>query len=219
RDRRFSPPADGGRPENALTGTIYWVNGWRRDSIIVPAAYAPLRFWRNTSIAALGPGTSYTFPAGTLGMEWDQDVDNGFRPAGLIDLSRTVVDVSDTGSYLKDDYGIVFGNGVATHSLTLYRATSGALVFGAGTVQWSWGLDTNHDNFVADVDPVVADQRRADMRQATFNLFADMGVLPGTPAGVIGGTAPSDGTSPTSTIVSPPAGPPTPTIHNGDTLI
>jgi hypothetical protein len=30
-------------------------------------------------------------------------------------------------------------NGTATHHLTLYRAASGALVFGAGTVQWSWG--------------------------------------------------------------------------------
>ena len=35
--------------------------------------------------------------------------------------------------------------GRATHNLTLYRHASGALVFGAGTVQWSWGLDANHD--------------------------------------------------------------------------
>ena len=38
RDPRFSPPADGGRPENALTGTIFTVNGIRNDSIAVPAA-------------------------------------------------------------------------------------------------------------------------------------------------------------------------------------
>ena len=31
-----------------------------------------------------------------------------------------------------------------THSLSLYRAPSGALVFGAGTVQWSWGLDVTN---------------------------------------------------------------------------
>ena len=30
---------------------------------------------------------------------------------------------------------------VASTTLSLYRAPSGALVFGAGTVQWSWGLD------------------------------------------------------------------------------
>jgi hypothetical protein len=28
---------------------------------------------------------------------------------------------------------------------TLYRHAGGALVFGAGTVQWSWGLDATHD--------------------------------------------------------------------------
>src|SRR4051794_790418 len=49
RDPRFSPPADGGRPENALSGTIFMVNGStsRADSIKVPAAFRSLRFWRN----------------------------------------------------------------------------------------------------------------------------------------------------------------------------
>jgi hypothetical protein len=31
-----------------------------------------------------------------------------------------------------------------THNLSLYKHSSGGLVFGAGTVQWSWGLDNNH---------------------------------------------------------------------------
>ena len=51
RDARFSPPADGGRPENALTGTIFTVNSYREDAIKVPAAFGALRLWRNTSIA------------------------------------------------------------------------------------------------------------------------------------------------------------------------
>ena len=46
-------------------------------------------------------------------------------------------------SYLQD-YGSTYASGTATHHLTLYRAPSGALVFGAGTVQWAWGLDNNH---------------------------------------------------------------------------
>ena len=37
RDPRFSPPADGGRPENALTGNIFMVNSGTTD-ITVPAA-------------------------------------------------------------------------------------------------------------------------------------------------------------------------------------
>ena len=62
--------------------------------------------------------------------------------------------------------------GTATHNLTLYRAPSGALVFGAGTVQWSWGLDSNHDR--------GSGAASAPMRQATVNLFADMGAQPAT---------------------------------------
>ena len=87
-------------------------------------------------------GATATLPTGTLGYEWDEDLDNGSRPAGLIDLSTTTLDVSPD---LLQDYGSTYGHGTATHHLTLYRAASGALVFGAGTVQWSWGLDSDHD--------------------------------------------------------------------------
>ena len=40
---------------------------------------------------------------GTLGYEWDVDADNGFRPAGLMDLSSTTDPTAeafiDYGSY------------------------------------------------------------------------------------------------------------------------
>ena len=81
-------------------------------------------------------------PTDTLGYEWDEDLDNGSRPAGLI---RPVLDHGRASPQRLQDYGSTYGPGTATHSLTLYRAPSGALVFGAGTVQWSWGLDGNHD--------------------------------------------------------------------------
>src|SRR5437016_6862825 len=100
RDSRFSPPADGGRPENALSGTSFLVNEVRRDSITVPQADGRMRFWRNTSIASLAPGQVATLPTGVLGYEWDVDVDNGFRPAGLVPLSTTTLTVS---TYLLED--------------------------------------------------------------------------------------------------------------------
>ncbi len=56
RDGWFSPPADGGRPENALTGPSFDVTGSRSDNIIVLAAYGLMRFRCNTAIAALRPG-------------------------------------------------------------------------------------------------------------------------------------------------------------------
>src|SRR5204863_5222101 len=63
RDPRFSPPSDGGRPENAVTGVSYNVNSVRNDSIIVPQDDGRMRLWRNTAVAALGAGQSYVFPA------------------------------------------------------------------------------------------------------------------------------------------------------------
>src|SRR4029077_21215165 len=92
RDARFSPPGDGGRPENALTGTIFMVNGPQSPllSIQVPVADGKMRLWRGTSAAT----QSVTFPAGTLGYEWDEDLDNGFRPAGLFYLSTATYDTA-----------------------------------------------------------------------------------------------------------------------------
>ena len=55
----------------------------------MPGTDANLRFWRNTAIAKLAPNQSMTIGGQVLGYEWDSDVDNGFRPAGLIDLSST----------------------------------------------------------------------------------------------------------------------------------
>jgi len=157
-----------------------------------------MRFWRNTAVAALAPGQVATTPAGTLGYEWDVDDDNGFRPAGLIPLSTTTLTVP---TYLLNDY--TYGNGTATHHLTLYRASSGALVFGAGTVQWSWGLEATHTISGTPTD--------FNMQQATVNLLADMGVQPGTlQGGLLPATPSTDTVPPRSTII-----PPTPGITAG----
>ena len=193
RDPRFS--TDGGRPENAFTGQSFMVNGVRKDSIRVTAEDGKMRFWRGTSIASLAAGQSAVLPAGTLGYEWDEDIDNGFRPPGRISLSTSTVSVPDRLA----DYGSNYVAGTATHRLSLYRHPSGALVFGAGTVQWSWGLDATHDR-----DVVPTDQR---MQQATVNLLADMGAQPATlQAGLSLASASTDATPPDSTIVQPPPG-------------
>ena len=84
RDPRFSPPADGGRPENKLTGTIFTMNCCRQDAIKVPEALGKLRFWRNTSVATLAPGQVATLAPGVIGYEADEALDNGFQPPGLV---------------------------------------------------------------------------------------------------------------------------------------
>jgi methionine-rich copper-binding protein CopC len=204
RDPRFSPPADA-QPENALTGQLWTVNCCSYADT-VPSAYSKLRLWRNTAVAGLGSGQTYTMPPETLGYEWDSDVDNGFRPAGEIDMSRTCQSNVSQVLYTVTEE-LVSGN--TCNSLTLYRAASGALVFNAGTVQWAWGLSSNHDGDSQNPpDPA--------MQQATVNLLADMGAQPATPeASLTPAAASTDRTAPASTITSPSAGA---TFSNGSTF-
>jgi hypothetical protein len=195
RDPRFSPPADGGHPENALAGTWYLVNDGATTSIVVPAADGKMRFWRNTSIATLAAGTSATLPNGTLGYEWDSDTDNGFRPPGLVRMSTTTVNNAPA----LQDYGSTYASATVTHYLMFYKHASGAKVFGAGTVQWSWGLDATHDRSGTPSDP--------RMQQATVNILADLGAQPQTlQSGLVTATASTDTTAPASTITAPTAG-------------
>ena len=200
RDPRFSPPAvGGGKPENALTGTAYMANSTDL-AMTVPAAQGKYRLWRDTSVATLSSGMATLAPH-TVGYESNEDLDNGFRPAGLIRLSTTT---GPTPEYLQD-FGKQVASGTTTHSMTLYRAPSGALVFSAGTIQWAWGLDTYHDGTVSPVD--------VRMQQATVNLFADMNVRPATLMnGLVPATPSTDTTAPSVSITSPGA---TTTVANG----
>jgi hypothetical protein len=192
RDPRFTTPAVN-TPENAVTGQSFIVNSGT-TAITVPYAYRQLRLWKNTSATSLNPGQSLTLGQQTLGYEWDVDADNGYRPAGQVKLSSTTV----SGLELFTDYGsTTAAGGTATHNLTMYKAPSGARVFGAGTVQWAWGLDdSNWQGLPAD----------RNMQQATLNLFADMGAQATTKqSDLVAAAATTDATAPTSTITSPPA--------------
>ncbi len=81
-------------------------------------------------------------------------------------------------------------------------------MFGAGTVQWSWGLDANHDR--GGPETHVPDQA---IQQSTVNLFADMGVQPTTlQAGLVASSASADTVPPSSSITSPAGG----TVQSGD---
>ena len=193
RDPRFSPPADGGRPENGLTGTMFAINCCAIN-MVVGQADGQMRFWRNTRVASLGTNATTTIGTNVIGYEWDEDPDNGFRPPGTFRVSST----TGTGDRLQD-YGSSYASGQATHAMTTYRAPSGALVFSAGTIQWAWALDANHDRGSAAPDTAA--------QQATINLFADMGVQPDTLlTGLTAATASTDTTAPTTAISSPAAG-------------
>jgi hypothetical protein len=172
---RMGAAYDAPFPENTLLGQISWTQA--TAAISVPSTYKSYRFWRNTTVATLGSGQSATMAPSTLGYEMDYEQYASYYPHGRITLSSTAV-----GSF--------------THKLSLYKAPSGALVFGAGTVLWSWGLDGSHfggPNTVSN-----------DMQQATLNLLADMGVQPGSKQSDLdAATASTDVTAPVSVITSP----------------
>jgi Domain of unknown function (DUF4082)/Fibronectin type III domain len=192
RDPRFTTEAEGVTPENALTGQNFVVNSGT-SRITVPYEYRNLRMWRNTDVADLSPGGTVLLAPSTLGYEWDVDADNGFRPPGSFKLSSTTV--SGVESFV--DYGgRTEFNTTATHNMTMYRAPSGARVFGAGTVQWAWGLNDWGPGGGTDLN----------MQQATVNLFADMGAQPYQALPGLQLASPTgDNTAPTSTITNPPA--------------
>src|SRR5690606_12543762 len=124
---RMGADYDAGTPENSLTGQISWTEAPQDGTIKVPSFYKKLRFWRHTSIPNMADGAEIALGSQTLGYEWDYEQEQ-FRshyPRGRMTLSSTTY-------------------GPLTHKLSLYRHTSGALVFGAGTIQWSWGLDSKH---------------------------------------------------------------------------
>ena len=106
---------------------------------------------------------------------------------------------TQTSSFTTDYGSVPTGtNTTETHHLTLYRAANGALVFGAGTVQFAWGLNNNN--------PIQDGSGASDpnMQQFVVNLFAEMGSQPTTLiSGLVPGTASSNTTPPTSKITSP----------------
>ena len=177
---------DGGRPENALSGQISWGND--TAAMDVAASDAGLRFWRDAGLTG-----ATTLDDGLIGYEFDHENPTyaSSNPPGRITVSDTTV-------------------GGLNHKMSLYKAPSGAIVFGAGTVQWTWGLDKEHDRALSGA---AADPR---VQQATVNVFADMGVQPATLQGSLqAAVGPSDAIAPISTITSPTAGQP---VANGATV-
>lgn len=168
-------PALSGQPdlfktaENALTGQLFGPDGTGEfgGALDVPEEYATLRFWRDTDVAGSG---AVDMAAGILGYEWNTSPTDEYRPDGLIHLSETTIPWSG----ILVDQGNTVQPGIATHNLSLYRADSGALVFGAGTVFWTWALSNLHDG-----EPYDAQIENVALQQFVVNLFADMGIQPG----------------------------------------
>ena len=157
------------------------VNSRHRRAITVPAADGKLRFWRNTARREPGGRADRDARAdGTLGYEWDEDLDNGVRPAGLIRLS---LDHGQRRRACCTDYGLDVR---ARHrdpppdALPRTRAARSCSAPAPCSGRGAWTATTT----------AAAPRPTRRMQQATVNLFADMGVQPAT---LQAGLLPRDG--------------------------
>jgi hypothetical protein len=161
-------------PQNALIGQLFRVDDSATLAIQIPYPLTNHPIWANTQIANTPANSTYTTAVGYLGYEWDIPEQNGHEPDVTL-LSQSGYTVN---TFVADFSGSYAPPQMATHSLTLYTAPSGALVFGAGTVFWSWALDDFHDNSKGPGTPVPADP---NIQIAMMNLLSMMGVQAQTP--------------------------------------
>ena len=127
-------------PENAFIGVMYQDQVQQNYSYIVQNA-------SNWVYAGTGFVDGSSVP-GIVGYEYDKVWNNGFTPSGLTILSNSPV------------VGCCEGSGNSDSNSSIYTAASGARVFSAGTIQWSWGLDNYSANYA-----------NAGIQQTTANIL------------------------------------------------
>ena len=143
--------------------------------------YSATAQFANPSAAAcimyISPGTALFNR--TIGTEWDfVKRDEPSTPTNLVMLSEQALPLNGQ----EADYNGHAYNGDAIHKfgLSLYKATSGALVFNAGTWRYQWGISRLR---AADND--LNGSVDVAMQQSMLNLIKDMGVAPTTILGTL----------------------------------
>ena len=166
-------------------------------AIEVPAADGKLRFWRNTRSPALAPGQTATLAAGHARLRV------GRGPRQRLPAGRPDPPVRDDRERRREAAGLRVDlrrrHGDPPPD-ALPRAPSGALVFGAGTVQWSWGLDGNHDRGGRRAGPA-----RCSRRRSTCSPTWACSRRRSRP-GLVAAAASTDTAAPTPAITVPAAG-------------
>jgi len=217
RDKRpiwSRPSAQPARCSNGLTGVAPAAVGSpdHNASLAVPQGMSTVRMWRGTNCGASPTGCNPgTLGVQNVGFEMDVRADRYYedlvdsQPAGLFSVTATMLrkDLSTLAYGTQPftdyyDYSTPTASGGLLPSMvvesTLHRKASGALVFAAASFYWSHGLDAARDS----VDDAQAVSN--DVKQATVNLLADMGVQPLSLMGLQAAVASNDFTAPSSAI-------------------
>lgn len=171
----------GDNPELSFTGTIYTVNGPDLRAFQVPFAggYSATPLWRDTSVASLTTGQTFTSPDQVLGFEWDTYGSAGSSTTGnafmgsphprAVFCSTVTYTVSNQ---VLTDAGDVYGTGNVTHRLVVHPGGAGAMTFATGTVNWALGCDAGNYPYIGQ------DNVSTPIQQATLNILTDMGAPP-----------------------------------------
>ncbi len=139
------------RPENSLLGLMYssyfsGSNGYAPDLVITTGAAL------DQLVVTAGLTSGEHIGGGVLGYEYDSRYHNGHTPKDLVILAQSPV----TNVYHSKQ----------TAYSTYYRAPSGAIVFDAGSIWWSHGLD--------DFQPTGIDAGSFSTNQGISNLTANI---------------------------------------------
>jgi hypothetical protein len=152
------------RPENLLLGATFRMNGIRDETMVINGAANQAKpFWRNTTVAS---GTNLSVTQ-IIGFEADS---LNLPNAGGVNLGSTSINID--GAY-ADDNGQTYNNngtlnwGIACHYPRPEAASGLSIHF--STNQWMWGLSNYHRRGSA--------VNNREMRQATYNLFTDLGAI------------------------------------------
>jgi hypothetical protein len=164
------------RVEDALTGQLFDVNGVVTATATVPFASKTKPIWRNSaSIQALTTGQTYTTVKSVMGAELDYPSGGATQPTNQVSLNPNSATYASKGANVD---GTVYSlsPGARTFSFTLYRRSSGALVFNTGSWRgWSgigrWNLNTV---------PTSAGTIDLDWQNALLAVLYDLGQTPQT---------------------------------------
>ena len=102
---------------------------------------------RQAKVTIFAPGKHFT--GGLLGYDYDRVFANGQTPTSLVILAKSPV-IND-----QDQLDSAY--------TTYYRADSGAMVFDAGSIWWSWGLDEMNVPGATQINVVQGNQGISDL--------------------------------------------------------
>lgn len=163
-------PSGANDPEATLLGAQYiGANESFYFPLRVTAEQAKDPTFRHTGLDQMPPNTYINVGEEIVGWEWDALPEPPpFEGIHILAASPVV------GHILTDKAGDHHSMILKTAAVNTvrYTASSGAIVFNTGTIQWAWGLGARSLKLIPP-DPIIT--------QVTYNVLADMGAQPATP--------------------------------------